>query len=116
MAKSTAKYTLLPDADEGDALLRAPDTPGDDSGDQDEGEGEGAGAGSAAGRDEGKTAGQRHLLPASGPALQADAARGVETLIPNYLSVQTAAVCILMTHPALLVPAFSSLPAPSPTV
>ncbi|KAJ7846197.1 hypothetical protein B0H14DRAFT_2446467 [Mycena olivaceomarginata] len=31
MAKSSAKYTLLPDADEGDALLRAPDTPGDDS-------------------------------------------------------------------------------------
>ncbi|KAJ7349720.1 hypothetical protein DFH08DRAFT_742259 [Mycena albidolilacea] len=41
MAKSSAKYTLLPDADEGDALLRAPDTPSDES----DGEGESAAAG-----------------------------------------------------------------------
>ncbi|KAJ7838102.1 hypothetical protein B0H14DRAFT_3141210 [Mycena olivaceomarginata] len=51
----SAKYALLPDADEGDALLRAP---GDDSDGQGEGEGEddgdGAGAGSAAGRERGE--------------------------------------------------------------
>ncbi|KAJ7838032.1 hypothetical protein B0H14DRAFT_3870273 [Mycena olivaceomarginata] len=54
MAKSSAKYTLLPDADEGDALLRAPDTPGDDS---DEADAEGKNAGSAAGRERGEGSG-----------------------------------------------------------
>jgi hypothetical protein len=54
MAKSSAKYTLLPDADKGDALLRAPDTPGDDS---DEAGAEGKTASSAAGRERGEGSG-----------------------------------------------------------
>jgi hypothetical protein len=51
MAKSSAKYTLLPDADEGDALLKAPGAPGDDS---DKADAEGENAGSAAGRERGE--------------------------------------------------------------
>jgi hypothetical protein len=46
MAKSSTKYTLLPDADEGNTLLEASDTPGDDS---NEADAEGENAGSAAG-------------------------------------------------------------------
>jgi hypothetical protein len=49
-------------------------------------------------------------------APRADAARRVENPILNYLSAKTAAVYILMTHLASLLPAFCSLPAPSHTV
>ncbi|KAJ7349743.1 hypothetical protein DFH08DRAFT_997023 [Mycena albidolilacea] len=52
MAKSSAKYMLLPDADEGDALLKAPDTPGDDD-DEANAEGEKA---PQQGKNEGKAA------------------------------------------------------------
>jgi hypothetical protein len=59
---------------------------------------------------------QRHLPTTGGPALRADAARSVENPILYFFFVKTAAMYILMTHPASLVPAFSSLPAPSHTV
>jgi hypothetical protein len=109
MAKSSAKYTLIPNADETEAL-KAPDIPGDDS---DEADAEGKNAGSTAGRERGEGSGifhRRWTRASSRPP------RGVENLILNYLSVKTAAVYILTTRPASLVPAFSSLPAPSHSV